>query len=181
MTHIVLQKVHGILVPVGDESERFVAALRSGEGIGFDVKVQRNVLFHRKFYALLRLGFDAWEPIVPEDSVGIVKSFEKFREDILILAGHFESVYETDFSGSAPRSAGGQFVKREAAGQPLAVLSTKVTMRAKSINFERCDQLEFEALFRRVLTVMWEKVLRGARYESEADVDRVMHELLGFE
>ena len=57
--------------------------------------------------ALLRLGFDAWDPVVPEDTVGIVKSFDAFREDILILAGHFDTVYVTSFS--APRASDGRF------------------------------------------------------------------------
>ena len=45
----------------------------------------RNPIFHRKFFAMLNVGFEAWEMPVP----GAEKNFAQFREDVTILAGHY--------------------------------------------------------------------------------------------
>ena len=159
MTHVVLQKVRGVLVPCDEESERFVASLPNGDGIGFDVKIARNVKNHRRFMALLRLGFDAWDPVVPEDTVGIVKSFEAFRKNILILAMHCDEVFEIQADGTCV-----------------------VRLEARSISFRQLgDELAFKELYGRVLTVMWEKVLRWVNYKSQEEVDAVVAELLRFD
>jgi hypothetical protein len=154
MTHVVLRRVGGVLVPADEESARFVALLADGEGVGIDVHVTRSPDFHRRLMKLIRVGFDALDPIVPEDTVGPVHAYEKFREDSLILAGHCSSEMAPDGT---------------------------LRLRARSIAFDNCDQIEAESVYRRVLDVIWSRVLRWSRYASVQDVEAVVDKLLEFE
>ncbi len=152
----VFQKMpNGYLVPADETAEKLVRSVRVGEGVSLEGKKARNVRFHRKFFALLNLAFDAWEPD-PESKyavLGVTKNFEVFREDITILAGHFHESWD---------------------------LNGNLHLKAKSISFGNMDDLEFAEVYGSVLTVVWEKILRNANYESEAEVERVVNELLRF-
>ena len=112
-----------VLIPVDPNAEAFVRSMKAGDGAYLDAKKARNLGFHRKFFKLLGLAFDIWEPSADNTHKGeiIVKNPDKFREDILILAGHSEIVYAVDGS--------------------LRVV-------AKSISFANCDEIEFEPVYR---------------------------------
>lgn len=151
--NVVLQKVRGVLVAADEDSQRFLDALPNGQGIAFDARVRRNVRFHRKLFALLRLTFDAWEPPAAIDGMDLRKSFEAFREDMLILAGHREESWGLDGN---------------------------LRLRARSISFAECDEVEFADVYSRVLDVCWDKVLRWARYSSAQEVERTVNRLVVF-
>lgn len=157
MTDIVLVKTPaGALVPVGDAAGELVGKLKVGQGVTAHIRRARNVRFHRKAMALFRLAFDVWEPAEPQTYKGevVAKDFERFRKDITILAGFYHAVYN-------------------ARGE--------VRLEAESLAFASMDEARFEQVFRAVLTVVWNRVLRRAGYASEDDVERVIEELLRFE
>ncbi len=153
MKHIVLQKVRGVLVAADDESQVFVDALKNGQGISFDATVRRNVRFHRKAFKLFRLAFDAWQETHNDERDDARVAFERFREWLLILAGHSDTFSFPDGS---------------------------VQVRAKSIAWDRCDELAFNDLYGRVLDVCWDKVFRWARYSSAAEVEQTVNRLMSF-
>jgi len=66
--------------------------LKSGTVVKAKISKLRNPLFHRKFFALLKVGFDAWEPEVQYKGHDIQKNFERFRADCIILAGYYDVV-----------------------------------------------------------------------------------------
>jgi hypothetical protein len=43
------------------------------------------------------------------------------------------------------------------------------------------DDERFEQVFRAVLTVVWDRVLKAAGYASEEEVERVVNELMRFD
>lgn len=92
----------------------------------------RNYRFHKKFFALLNFAFDYWEPD-PANQVG-EKNFDQFREDIIILAGHYE-----------------QWIRLDGA--------TRVV--AKSIAFTNMSEDEFEELYAKTIDVIFKYVLTG--------------------
>lgn len=154
---VMLAKQRGnVLVPADPEAEKLIASIKIGDGISVEAKKARNIRFHRKFFTLLNLAFDIWEPVndMLVRNQPINKCFEKFREDILILAGHYEAVFG---------------------------INGNVRLRAKSISFARCDEYEFNDIYRSVLTVVWEKVLRFAQFPSEQEVERVVNLLIAYE
>ena len=114
----------------------------------------RNPLFHRKFFAMLKVGFDAFEPEPIIHGAGFtmapIKSREQFREDVTILAGHYELHVRLDGSSRT---------------------------RAKSISFASMNEIEFEAFYSSVANVLLQKVLHN--YTRE-DLDTVVDQILRF-
>lgn len=145
----------GYFIPASDVDRDEAEKLKNGVVYTFDAKKERNSLFHRKVLALIRLGFDAWDPtstITIRYSEGITpeKDFEKFREDLTIAAGHYYATYSIDGS---------------------------VTLRAKSISFASMDEIEFEDLFSRFVDVLLRDIL--SKY-TRADIDNIVDQVLGF-
>lgn len=90
----------------------------------------RNYEFHKKFFALLNLAFDYWEP--PDNHVG-EKNFDQFRSDVIILCGFYH-----------------QWIRLDG--------TTRVT--AKSIAFGSMTEEEFDKLFSKAIDVIIKHVLK---------------------
>lgn len=66
-----------------------VKRLEPGEVFDFEIVFPRNSKFHRKFFALLQVGFESWDPgrkHKTHKGIPVTKNFEQFREDVTILA-----------------------------------------------------------------------------------------------
>src|SRR5471030_315127 len=64
MTDIVLMKVAGgALAPVDQQAVNYITKLKLGAAVTATVRRHRNPAFHRKFFALLNLAFESWEPV----------------------------------------------------------------------------------------------------------------------
>lgn len=154
MVRAVFRKVRGgMLAPADPEAEALISSLAIGDGIAVEAKRTNNIKFHRKLFALLRLAFDVWDPQALSAGANAQKSFERFRKDILILAGHYEPVFRLDGS---------------------------VELVAKSLSFAKCDEIDRAQIYADVLNVVWEKIMKEAGYLSAGDIDRVVNELLAF-
>lgn len=152
MTEIMLMRgPGGSLFPVDEQSKATVGKWRLGEGVRAKVSRARNLQFHRKFFALLNLAFETWEP-APTDWRGqpAAKNFERFRKDLMALAGYAE---------------------------PVVNLRGEVRMEAKSIAFANMDEDEFALVYGKVADVILQRVLTTY---TRADLDRVVEEMMGF-
>ena len=157
MSDIVLVKtLNGALAPADAEASTFIEKLKAGQGVRATVRKARNVKFHRKAFALFKLAFDVWEPETPQTYKGeaVSKDFDRFRKDMTILAGFYKAVYN-------------------ARGE--------VRLEAESLSFASMADDRFEKVFRAGLNVVWNRVLRNAGYETEAEVERVVDELMRFD
>lgn len=156
MELVLVKTPGGALAPVDEEARALVEKLKTGQGVRASIKRARNVRFHRKAFALFKLAFDSWEPETPQNYKGeaVSKDFDRFRKDMTILAGFYRAVYN-------------------ARGQ--------VRLEAESLSFASMDEGRFEKVFRAVLTVVWNRVLRNFGYETEGDVERVIEELMRFD
>lgn len=152
MTEIVLTKAAtGALVPVDQQGIDYLSKLKLGAGVTVTIKRHRNPGHHRKFFALLNLGFDSWEPEGAEyKGQQVAKNFDQFRNDVTVLAGYHETTL---------------------------TLKNEVRVVAKSISFGKMDQDEFQKLYNAVANVLLERVL--LRYKR-ADLDNVINQILGF-
>lgn len=152
----------GLLRKVG--IDHFVPVDDGLDGVKLDEYVtcktmrQHNVKFRRKWFALLRLAFDAWD-IPTEASYEIAKyshygvpqkNFERFRKDITIAVGFYDMVVN---------------VKGE------------VRAEAQSIAFGKMEEEEFEELYSKTIDYLLQKILTNY---TRADIDRVVDEILGF-
>ena len=126
--------------------------LEPGELCELAIKLPRNGKYHRKFFLMLTVGFDMWETGRKQKMYKgqpVTKKFETFREDILIMAGHYEQTFG---------------------------MNGKLKLIAKSISFASMDQPEFEVIYNSVLDVLLEKVLITYKDRDEFNdaVERMM-------
>jgi hypothetical protein len=139
-----------------DEAERRklksrMSGMEPGECLRMDAVVPRNGPFHRKFFAMLDIGFDAWEPRRKKyRGLPVQKNRERFRKDTLIAAGFYDIV---------------------------ATASGGVKHEARSMSFSNMDDLEFERVYTAVADVLLQGVL--TRY-TRADLDVVVEKLMRF-
>ncbi|MFM0608714.1 DUF1367 family protein [Paraburkholderia sediminicola] len=140
----------GVLGPMDETQVELLNRLPADTLLRCKLTRVRNPRFHRKFFALVQVGFDAFEPIAEYKGFSIEKNLKAFREDVTIMAGYYIATMRPD--GTA-------------------------RLRAKSISFASMDQTEFENLYNAVANVLLQKVL--ARY-TRADLDAVVYRLVGF-
>lgn len=113
------------LVPFGDDDYDQKRKLKLGEAYSVEVRVARNVDFHRKYFALISYS---WE-FLNEKEIERFKSKENFRKYLEIAAGHCEVIYH-------PRLQ--EFVEIP-----------------KSISFGSMDNAGFSDLYERVKNVIF--------------------------
>ena len=152
MKDIVLTKAPGgALIPADPQAADFISKLKLGQGVTASVKRHRNPKHHKKYFALLNLAFDHWEPAANTYKGQIVgKNFEQFRNDIVVLAGFYEMAVN---------------------------LKGETRLTAKSISFANMDQAEFDALYNATVNVILKHILTNY---SRDDLDAVMDQLQGF-
>lgn len=132
-----------------------IVAMEAGEISFMEFIIPRNGKFHRKMFALLRVGFDAWEPDRKRFSYNgkaIEKNFDRFREQVLIMSGHYDQVF--------------------------SLHGDKMELVAKSINYASMDDTEFEAVYSTVIDVLLSEVC--TRYAGRAELDSVVEKVIGF-
>lgn len=124
------------LVPMYDEDYDLKKRLKVGQSYVADVKVARNVGFHRKYWALLNA---AWS-LLPERTSNGFRSLEGFRSYVIVAAGFYELYFN-------PRLK--EFVEVP-----------------KSISFEKMDEVEFSELYDRSKDVIWSIIGRYVSEED---------------
>ena len=77
------------LVPVGDDDYEEKKKLKLGQTYSVEIKVARNVDFHRKYFALIAY---AWE-FLNEQETATFKTKENFRKYVEIAAGHCDTIF----------------------------------------------------------------------------------------
>lgn len=152
MADIYLTKTQtGALVPADSESAEYLKKHKVGQVFKAGITRARNAKFHRKFFALLDYGFDTWEPVEAVYRGQIAqKNCKRFREDITILAGYFETCVRLDGS---------------------------VRLQAKSISFANMDEDEFESLYSAVIDVLLKRIFIN---QTRGDVENVVNNILAF-
>lgn len=152
MTEIVLMKVSNILVPHDEAAAAFIQKMKVGELTHADFKRVRNYKFHKKYFALLDFAFEQWEPRdgLTYQGMPVAKNKERFRKDLIILAGFYESTVN---------------------------IRSEVRLEAKSISFAQMDEVEFEQLYNATVDVVLRRILTSYTREN---LDEVINELLRF-
>lgn len=138
-------------VPANDGEAEKCRRVKLGATIRAEVAQMRNAAFHRKFFAMLGVGFDAWEPPELEHKgLPVTKNFERFRKDCMIAAGFYD---------------------------PVANLKGEVRAEAHSIAFGKMSEDEFQTVYSAVSQVLLERVLK---HYTRADLDDVVERMVGF-
>lgn len=156
MVALTLQKTpSGVLIPVDQPTIEEVSKIKLGHGFIGEYKRARNLKFHRKVMALFKFAFDMWDaPELEYKGSPVNKTFNGFRKDLTILAGHYEA--RTNLKGD-------------------------VRLEAKSLSFANMGDDQFQEVFKDLLNTIWNRVLKSKGYESPEQVDQILEELMRFE
>ncbi|UKA08683.1 DUF1367 family protein [Photobacterium damselae subsp. damselae] len=194
MAKIALVKtLGGALVPLTDDDKTVIEKKRVGTVIECDFKTIRNPLFHRKYFALLNLGFDYWNPkggtVSPAERgllMRFIKMLAQYGGELQTLqdiaGGYLEHLSEHRAQLESEKSfeAYRKWVIIESGFYDVVVLPNGATRReAKSIKFAKMDDAEFSELYGSSFNVLWNYILSDF-FDSEEQVEIVINQLLGF-
>lgn len=143
------------LIPASKMDQEDFDRLTNGVTYQVELKQPRNLKFTRKFFAMLRVAFDAWEPEplplhlkkygTPD------KDFDRFRKEVLIVCGFRKPIF--------------------------SIKSQELRFEAESISFGSMDEVRFAEVYDKVATYLLGQFLRNY---TRDDLDNVVNELVGF-
>lgn len=185
----------GILIPATPEtSDILQSKTRLGDVLVAEFRRVRNPAFHRRFFALLNLGFEYWEP-----TGGAISSNER-----RLITGYARYLAAYGGSESALLDAAEQYLDRIAekragsislcksfdayrawviveAGHYDAIQLPDGTLKKhpRSISFASMDECEFQELYKASLDVLWRWILSRS-FNSPLEVENAANQLLSF-
>lgn len=192
--HLIKQS-QGILIPATQETSEFLQSkCRLGAVLEADYKLVRNPAFHRRYFALLNLGFGYWEP-----TGGAISSNER-----KLVYGYASFLAAYGGNESALLDAAEQYLDRVAekragsisicksfdayrtwviveAGHYDAIQLPDGTLKKhpRSISFSSMDDTEFHELYKASLDVLWRWILSRS-FNSQMEVENAANQLLSF-
>lgn len=191
-----IKQSSGILIPATPEtSDILQSKIKLGAVLVAEFRQVRNPTFHRRFFALLNLGFEYWEP-----TGGAISSNER-----KLVTGYAK--YLASFGGSetALLDAAEQYLEQVAsrritngislcksfdayrawviveAGHYDAIQLPDGTLRKhpRSIAFANMHETEFQQLYKAALDVLWRWVLSRA-FKTQREAENAAAQLMSF-
>ena len=120
------------LQPMYDDDYEEKRKLKIGEVYRCEVKKERNIRFHRKYFALINT---AWSFLNEMQTAFFNENINGFRKTIEVAAGHYEPVYNLQHN--------------------------EWMHTPKSIAFEKMDDAEFSELYERVKDILFNTALKN--------------------
>lgn len=155
----------------------------------------RNPKFHRRFFGLLNLAFDYYEPssgVLTDDEKRIAKKIFTGLEGISEGSGAFLD-WGREFMRAESEERKGQIENIQKAFDPfrydiiekagyydtVSIPSGGTKRVAKSISFAKMEQIEFEQLYKSVFNVLWRFVL-SRFFKNEQEAEKAALDMLNF-
>lgn len=183
MADLALVRTANGLVGATDADRELISKLKYGSTVHGDFKKMRNSRFHGKFFAMLALAFDYWEPkggLIPRQEMRGILGLAKYFEELNNRPGQLTNAVqayidklEEDRSQRFPaidksREAFREYITIEAGHFTLVNTPAGIEKRAKSIRWSQMGDVEFEALYKDVFTTCWRLVLQ-AHFSTEEE------------
>lgn len=186
----------GILIPATPEtSEILQSKIKLGDILVAEFKRVRNPAFHRRFFALLNLGFEYWEPTggaISSNERKLVTEYAKFlascggdEHSLLNSAEYFlEQIASRRVTNGISMcksfDAYRAWVTVEA-GHYDAIRLPDDTLRKhpRSISFSNMDEIEFQHLYTAALDVLWRWIL-SKTFQNPAQAENAAAQLMSF-
>lgn len=152
---ITLIKTMGGLRPHTDEDVAKSLKWKVGTILRCSVTQMRNGQFHRKWFALVKIAFDAWSETAQTQEykgIPVLPDFDRFRKDVTVLCGFYKPVFDVQ---------GGLHLEPE------------------SISFANMDQERFEQLYSATIDVILQKILPNRGY-SEKQLRELVDQVVQF-
>jgi len=191
-----IKQSSGILIPATPETSDFLhSKCKLGAVLEAEFRQLRNPAFHRKFFALLNLGFDYWEP-----TGGAISSNER-----KLVNGYARYLAAFGGNESALMDAAEQYLDQVASRRIINGISlcksfdayrAWVTIEAghfdtiqlpdgtlrkhpHSISFASMDETEFQQLYRAALDVLWRWILSRV-FRDQREAENAATQLMNF-
>ena len=181
MAELALIRTAQGLVPATEADRETIQCWKAGQVIHGKFTKMRNAKFHGKFFAMLDLAWDYWEPVgglVPRQELRGIRGLAKFFEAASGKPGQLSDAVEAYVakleveraerfpSVDKSREAFREWVTIEAGHFHLVRTPEGVRKEAKSISWAAMDDTAFEPLYRDVFNACWRLVL-SAHFETE--------------
>lgn len=190
-----IKQSSGILIPATAEtSDILQSKIRLGAVLEADFRQLRNPAFHRRFFALLNLGFEYWEPTggaISSNERKLVTGYAKFLASFGGSETTLMDAAEQYLDRIADRRAGSISLCKSydayrswvivEAGHYDAIQLPDGTLRRhpRSISFASMDEIEFQQLYRAALDVLWRWILSRA-FRSQDEAQNAAAQLMSF-
>lgn len=180
------------LTTANAEASEFLQRIKTGIWLNCNVTQARNYLFHKRFFALLNLGFEYWTP-----TGGTITPAEKlylngYIRYLISIVGNDEILYQTELDyneRAGNRRANGHAIVKsfeafrkwatvEAGFYDEFILPDNTRRReARSISFANMSEQEFHEVYKAVFGVLWNHILFRA-FPSQREAENVAMQLL---
>ena len=130
-----------VLFAADDFSAEKFKKLPHDKAFEIEVKIGRNPEFHAKVFKFLRFCFHYWKS--DREFMSEESQFDKFREDLTIIAGFYEKCFDLD---------GG------------------LSLKAKSISYANMEQDEFASFYSAIYNAAIANIFRGCDAEVEREL-----------
>ena len=190
-----VKHISGILLPATPQCTEYInTRLRAGAVLEAEFRKVRNPAFHRKFFALLNLGFEYWTP-----TGGAITASER-----KLIAGYAKFLACYGGNQQVLMDSAEEYLSRVADKRADSISTCKsfdayrawVTVEAgyfdvvelpdgsirkipRSISFARMDETEFQGLYKAVFDVLWRWILSGS-FRSQQEAENVAMQLMDF-
>ncbi|EKA2132046.1 DUF1367 family protein [Citrobacter freundii] len=185
----------GILIPATPEtSDILQSKTRLGDVLVAEFRRVRNPAFHRRFFALLNLGFEYWEPTggaISSNERKLVTGYAKFLASFAGSETALLDAAEQYLDRIADKRAGSISICKSydayrawvivESGHYDAIQLPDGTLRKhpRSIAFANMDETEFQQLYKAALDVLWRWVLSRA-FKNQREAENAASKLMSF-
>lgn len=181
MAELALIRTAQGLVPATEADRETIQCWKAGQVIHGKFTKMRNARFHGKFFAMLDLAWEYWEPVgglIPRQEMRGIRGLAKFFEAQNGRPGQLSNAVDAYITGleqaraerfpsvDKSREAFREWVTIEAGHFHLVRTPDGVRKEAKSISWASMDDTQFEPLYRDVFNACWRLVL-SAHFDTE--------------
>lgn len=134
---------NGSLVAQDGSGIDYLKKIRAGNPLLVRIKQPRNPKFHRKIMSLLSWAYENVElPEAEYKGVKVKASFDRFRHDLVVMAGFFDAV---------------------------ANIKGEVRAQAHSLSYDNCPEDKAERIYSALLDVIADRLFHGNYTAEELD------------
>jgi len=158
MSELLFIKTQQGLAPWTDEAVEWLRKKKVGASILVEAKEPRNGAFFRRWWALVKLGYDYWSECaatIEYRGQRVLPEFDRFRKDVTIFAGFYH---------------------------PVVNLKGEVRIEAASLKWAKMTEETFTKLYDATIQVLLSKVFNGkaCREWTESELRSVADQILQF-
>lgn len=191
-----IKQSSGILISATPEtSEILQSKIKLGDVLVAEFKRVRNPAFHRRFFALLNLGFEYWEPTggaISSNERKLVTGYAKFLSS---YGGNESALLDAaeqylDQIASRRVTNGISLCKSYEAYRAWVIVEAghydtiklpdgSLRKHPRSISFANMGEIEFQQLYKAALDVLWRWIL-SKPFRTQDEAENAAAQLMSF-